>query len=223
MTDGGYVIRIIKDPGSAITHFIAFIVTLLAAAPLLVRTTLACGELSVVGAMGIFLASMLLLYGASAAYHTFDISERANRILQKIDHIMIYILIAGTYTPVCRISLKGRVGTRLLLLVWGIALTGGIINSLWISCPKWFSSMIYIGMGWVCLLAMPQLLASLSLPAFGWLLAGGIFYTVGGVLYALRRPAFELRHPRFGMHEIFHLFVMAGSFCHYIVMFFFLI
>ena len=223
MMADGFVVRIIKDPGSAITHFIAFVATLLAAAPLLVRTAAACGQGAATRGMGIFLASMLLLYGASAAYHTFDISGRGNRILQKIDHIMIYVLIAGTYTPVCLITLQGKTGTRLLILVWAVAAAGVVMNSLWIRCPKWLSSVIYIGMGWLCVLVMGQLWEALSFPAFGWLLAGGLFYTAGGVIYALRKPAFELRHPHFGMHEIFHLFVMAGSFCHYIVMFFFLI
>ena len=98
-------------------------------------------------------------------------------------------------------------------------LYGILINALWISCPKWFSSCIYIAMGWICVTAFGQILSSLTPGAFGWLLAGGIIYTAGGVIYALKLPLFNSRHKNFGSHEIFHLFVMGGSFCHYMMMY----
>ena len=129
------------------------------------------------------------------------------------------MLIAGTYTPVCLIVLGDKSGYSMLALVWGIALAGIIINALWINCPKWFSSLIYIAMGWVCVLAFKQIVIALPGAAFGWLLAGGIIYTVGGIIYALKLPIFNSRHKYFGSHEIFHLFVMGGSFCHYIMMY----
>lgn len=132
---------------------------------------------------------------------------------------MIFVLIAGTYTPVCLIVLGKSVGYPLLTLVWAIAAVGIVLNALWIDCPKWFSALIYIAMGWVCLTAIRPIVASLSRGAFLWLLAGGIIYTIGGVIYALKLPLFNSRHKNFGSHEIFHLFVMGGSFCHYIMMF----
>ena len=89
----------------------------------------------------------------------------------------------------------------------------------WITCPKWFSSVIYIGMGWLCVLAFSQIFHALSKPAFGWLLAGGIIYTIGGIIYALKVPIFNAKHKNFGSHEIFHLFVMGGSACHFVTMF----
>ena len=162
---------------------------------------------------------MILLYAASTVYHTFDISEHVNKILRKIDHMMIFILIAGTYTPVCLIVLGNKSGYRMLSLVWGIAIVGIIINALWINCPKWFSSVIYIAMGWVCIMAIRQIVAALTPAAFAWLLAGGIIYTIGGVIYALKLPIFNSKHKNFGSHEIFHLFVMGGSFCHYMMMY----
>ena len=111
-------------------------------------------------------------------------------------------------------------GIPLLALVWGIAIAGIIINALWINCPKWFSSLIYIAMGWVCVLAIRQIILALPRAAFGWLLAGGIIYTVGGVIYALKLPIFNSRHRSISAHmRIFHLFVMGGSFCHYIMMY----
>ncbi len=133
--------------------------------------------------------------------------------------MMIFVLIAGSYTPVCLIVLGGTLGYTLLALVWGIAIVGMLIKALWITCPKWFSSLIYIAMGWVCVLVFGQLLDTLPTAAFLWLLAGGIIYTVGGVIYALKLPLFNAHHKYFGSHEIFHLFVMGGSICHFIFMY----
>lgn len=208
----------IKDPGSAITHFIGWLMAVFAAVPLLIRATHNPDTIHLIS-LAIFIVSMILLYGASTIYHTLDISERVNKILRKIDHMMIFILIAGTYTPVCAIAIGGTTGRRLLALVWGIAIAGILIKALWISCPKWFSSLLYIGMGWVCVLAFTQILNALSKAAFGWLLAGGIIYTIGGVIYALKLPVFNQLHKTFGSHEIFHLFVMGGSICHFILMY----
>lgn len=208
----------LKDPGSAITHFIGMMMAQLAAIPLIIRAARQPGSVYVVS-LTIFIVSMIMLYCASTVYHTFDVSEKVNKILRKIDHLMIYVLIAGTYTPVCLIVLHGRTGITMLALVWSIAIIGGTITLFWINCPKWFSSLLYISMGWVCVLAFTQILNSLSAAAFGWLLAGGIIYTIGGVIYALKLPIFNSKHKNFGSHEIFHLFVMAGSACHFVLCF----
>lgn len=208
----------VKDPGSALTHFIAMILALFAATPLLIKASRTPGHTHVM-TLTIFILSMILLYAASTIYHTLDISPKVNKILRKVDHMMIFILIAGTYTPVCAIVLGDKTGWMLLALVWSIAIVGIIINALWITCPKWFSSLIYIAMGWICILAIGKIVAALPASAFGWLLAGGIIYTVGGIIYALKLPIFDAKHKNFGSHEIFHLFVMGGSFCHYIVMY----
>ena len=133
--------------------------------------------------------------------------------------MMIFILIAGTYTPICLLVLDRRTGLTLLSLVWGIALVGIIIKAFWVFCPKWVSSLLYIGMGWTCVLAFGKIIGGLTHAEFGWLLAGGIIYTVGGIIYALKLPLFNKKHKNFGSHEIFHLFVMGGIFCHFIVMF----
>ena len=135
---------------------------------------------------------------------------------------MIFVLIAGTYTPVCVIAIRGALGYGLLALIWGIALLGIIFKAFWVTCPKWVSSVLYIGMGWTCLLAFTQILNALPREAFYWLLAGGIIYTAGGIIYALKLPIFNGRHKYFGSHEIFHLFVMGGSICHFILMYKFL-
>ncbi len=208
----------IKDPGSALTHFIAMMLALFASSPLLIKAARTPGYAHVL-ALTIFITSMILLYAASTIYHTLDISPKINQILRKMDHMMIFILIAGTYTPVCMLVLGDKTGWFLLALVWSIALIGMIINALWITCPKWFSSLIYIAMGWICVLAFGKIISALPKSAFAWLLTGGIIYTVGGIIYALKLPLFNSHHKNFGSHEIFHLFVMGGSFCHYIMMY----
>ena len=211
-----------KDPGSAITHFIGMLMAIFAAVPLLIKAASEPGRIYIIS-LAIYAASLILLYAASTTYHTFDISEKVNTVLKKIDHMMISVLIAGSYTPVCLIVLKGKTGLILLAIVWSIAIAGILIKAFWVYCPKWVSSVLYIGMGWTCVLAFTQILNNMSPAAFGWLLAGGIIYTVGGVIYALKLPIFNNRHKNFGSHEIFHLFVMGGSACHFVVMYAFLL
>lgn len=209
-----------KEPGSAVTHLIGGILAVLAS-PLLLLKTAASGSAHTVS-MAVFMASMILLYAASTLYHSLDINEKVNKRLKKLDHMMISVLIAGSYTPVCLIALSGRTGTGLLILIWSLALAGIVFKAFWVTCPKWISSVLYIVMGWLCIIALPQLLSALPTPAFMWLLSGGLMYTIGGVIYALKLPLFNRRHKNFGSHEIFHLFVMAGSFCHFMMMYLYL-
>ena len=183
----------IKEPGSAITHFIGMIMAIIAAIPLLYRAAREPSKLYIVS-LTIYAASLILLY-----------------------------LIAGSYTPVCLLVIGGRKGITLLCIVWAFAIVGILIKAFWVFCPKWVSSVLYIGMGWTCVLAFSAILDNLSAAAFGWLLAGGIIYTVGGVIYALKLPIFNSKHKNFGSHEIFHLFVMGGSICHFVVMYTFLL
>lgn len=208
----------IREPGSAITHFIGMMLAVFAAVPLLVKAGVSSGGEHFI-AMAIFMASMILLYGASATYHSVNLTGRYLRIFRKLDHMMIFVLIAGSYTPVCLIVLGGRIGYTLLAVVWGIALIGMTVKAFWITCPKWFSSVIYIAMGWVCLAVFGTLWNTLPHGAFLWLLAGGIIYTAGGVIYAMKLPIFNAKHKYFGSHEVFHLFVMGGSICHFVFMY----
>ena len=212
----------IKDPGSAITHFIGMLMAIFAAIPLLIKAAREPSRIYII-AITIYAVSLILLYAASTTYHTFNKSRKVNTILKKIDHMMISVLIAGSYTPICLLVLGGKTGLILLMIVWAFAIAGILIKAFWVFCPKWVSSVLYIGMGWTCVLAFTQLLNSLSPAAFGWLLAGGIIYTVGGVIYALKLPIFNSKHKYFGSHEIFHLFVMAGSACHFVVMYAFVL
>ncbi len=212
----------VKDPGSAITHFIGMLMAIFAAVPLVIRAAHEPQRIYVISII-IYAASLILLYAASTTYHTFDKSEKINRILKKADHMMISVLIAGSYTPICLLVLGGRTGISLLAIVWSFAFIGIILKAFWINCPKWVSSVLYIGMGWTCVLAFTQLLNAMPHTAFIWLLAGGLIYTAGGVIYALKLPIFNRRHKYFGSHEIFHLFVMGGSICHFVVMYAFVL
>lgn len=208
----------IREPGSAITHLIAMMLAVFASVPLLLRAFMHAGKTGVL-AMAVFMTSMVLLYAASTLYHSVNLSGRRLRFFRKVDHMMIFVLIAGSYTPVCLLVLEPASGKSLLIAVWAIAAAGMLIKALWITCPKWFCSIIYIAMGWACLSVFGELLHALSAPAFFWLLSGGLLYTAGGVIYALKLPVFNQIHPNFGSHEIFHLFVMAGSICHFICMY----
>ena len=154
----------IREPGSALTHFIAMLLAAFAAAPLLTKAALYAGRESII-ALSIFCVSMILLYGASATYHSLNLSGRPLRIFRKIDHMMIFILIAGSYTPICLTVLGGKLGYTLLAVIWGLALFGMILKACWITCPKWFSSVIYIAMGWACVAVFGPLLQVLPTAA----------------------------------------------------------
>ena len=208
----------LRDPGSVITHFIGIILALIAAVPLIAKSAFMHDSTATL-AMIIFMISMALLYTASTVYHSITSSPKIITIFKKIDHIMIFYLIAGTYTPICLIALPkepGESGLNLLIAVWSIALVGTIVKAFWVTCPKWVSSIIYIAMGWACIGVIFDLYAILTPLSFYTLLAGGIIYTVGGIIYALKLSVFNNKHKYFGSHEVFHLFVMGGSICHYI-------
>ncbi len=208
----------LREPGSAITHFIGALFSAIASIPLIIRATKTSSLINVL-AMIIFIVSMILLYTASTTYHSINLSAKVVKVFRKVDHMMIFVLIAGSYTPICLLVLKGNAGIAMLITIWGLAIIGILIKAFWITCPKWFSSVIYIGMGWTCIFTLSPLMEALSNSALLWLLAGGILYTVGGIIYALKLPIFNSIHPAFGSHEIFHLFILAGSTCHFVFMY----
>ena len=209
----------IREPGSSFTHFFGMLMTMLAAIPLL-GTALATKDTSVILSISVFITSMILLYGASTTYHGMNLTGKKLRIFRKIDHMMIFILIAGSYTPICVIALKETIGYQALILIWSIALLGILIKAFWITCPKWFSSAIYIAMGWVCIFMIKEMYLQMPKISLLWLFIGGIIYTLGGVLYAFKLKMFNQLHPNFGSHEIFHLFIMGGSICHFVCMYY---
>ena len=207
----------IREPGSAITHAAGIIMALIAAIPLLTKAV-GTSVTSVTAAV-IFLLSLVALYSASTIYHSVVVPKRTLRYFQKADHMMIFVLIAGTYTPVCMLTLHGSSGNLMLIVIWSLAVMGIFVKMCWITCPKWFSSVIYIAMGWSCVIIMKPLIGAFEPAAMAWLAGGGIIYTIGGVIYALKLPLFNSRHKNFGSHELFHLFVLAGSLCHIVFMY----
>lgn len=160
---------------------------------------------------------LILLYTFSSLYHLLNVGEKATRVLRKFDHIMIYILIASTYTPICLGPLRGGWGWSIFGVVWGLAIIGTILTATWLNAPRWLTTGIYLLMGWTVIIAVyPMITIFNSLGALSslwWLLLGGIFYTIGAVIYGLKWP--PLKNKYFGFHEIFHIFVMLGSFCQY--------
>ena len=208
---------IIREPGSALTHFAGVIASAAVAFPLMFRALLT-GDRRAVIATAVFTSCMFLLYTASTLYHSVCVKDRTLRIFRKIDHMMIFVMIAGCYTPFCLLVLDETKGRIMLAAVWILALAGMVAKGLWITCPKWFSSVIYILMGWICVFVFGDLVRLLPHQVFLWLLAGGIIYTAGGIIYACRIPLFPPR-KFFGNHELFHVFVLAGSLCHFMAMY----
>lgn len=208
----------VKDPMSALTHFIGFLAVIPVCIALL---EIAETKQQLIG-FGIFGCSLLLLYGASTIYHTLTLSPEKTALLRRIDHMMIFVLIAGTYTPVCLIALEGKWGNILLAAIWSIAVLGVLMKIFWMGAPRWLSTTIYVVMGWLSITAFIPLLKAVGWGGFGMLLSGGIAYTVGAVIYALKKPNLAILKS-FGFHEIFHVFVMIGSAFHIAFMFCYLV
>lgn len=209
-----------KEITSALTHLGGAIFAIIGMVMLLYNAIRSHNTMSII-AFIIFGLSMILLYSTSTIYHFIDASkQKAKLVMRKLDHIMIFVLISGTYTPICLLTLKNIVGYTLLGVVWTITLIGVFIKIFWINAPRWVSSGLYIGMGWISVLVFAPLVKSMELGGVIWLVLGGVMYTVGGVIYGLKRP--NIDKPWFGFHELFHLFVLAGTFCHFVMMYFYI-
>jgi len=204
----------IKDPFSGLSHLFG---ALLSIAALSVLVTLAAFNSTVwhVVSFSIYGSGMILLYSASAAYHLIPLGDKGTKRLKKLDHVMIFVMIAACYTPFCLVPLRGGWGWSIFGVIWGLALLGAFFKLFYISAPRWISTAIYLVMGWICIIAIYPIVKTVSAGGVFWLAAGGIFYSIGAVIYGIKKP-----NPIswFGFHEIWHLFVMAGSFCHFIVM-----
>ncbi len=209
----------VKDRLSALSHFIGFLCAIVLTPVLLIKGALDGRSASELGALSIFTLSMVLLYGASTAYHSFDLGDDdRNRRLRKFDHMMIPVLIAGTYTPLCVTTLRDNGGMILLLAIWILALLSILFKAFRITCPRFVSSVIYIAMGWACAPYLGTLHSLLTPGGFRFLLLGGILYTTGGIIYATKLPMLE-RNREFRSHELFHLFILAGTLMHYLMAF----
>jgi hemolysin III len=204
----------VREPVNAWSHFIGLI---LAGAGSILLLRLARGEAQTVS-FAVYGGSLVLLYAASTLYHALPLPAHRLRPLRTLDHIAIYFLIAGTYTPVAVVTLHGTPGEVLLVAAWGIAMLGVPFKIWWLDAPVWFSTAIYLAMGYMSLLAAAPLAAAVPPSGLAWLVAGGIAYTAGAIIFTRERP-----NPwpgRFGHHEIWHLLVLVGSACHFAFMIF---
>ncbi|WP_291429770.1 hemolysin III family protein [Deinococcus sp.] len=203
-----------REPVNALTHWAGVLAALIILGPLL---WWAHTRDLAVWPFAVFIGSMTLLYAASASYHSFFPGERGLLWLRKLDHAGIFLLIAGTYTPVAYFGLQGPWQAAVLWVIWGIALSGITLKLVTLSLPRWVSTGLYLGMGWLALAFVPQLARHLPPAAIFWLAAGGVLYSAGAVVYATKR--WNPRPGVFGFHEIWHLFVLAGTAAHVIMMF----
>ena len=206
----------LRDPLSGLTHCIGAGLSLAGLVVLIVFAGI-WGNAYHVVSFTIFGTALFLLYLFSTLYHWLNISEKGITIFRKFDHIMIYILIAASYTPVCLTALRGPWGWSIFGLIWGFAILGTLLTAIWIKAPRALTTSIYLMMGWTVLIAIYPLVNAFKetniLYSLSWLVAGGIFYTIGGIIYGLKIP--KKNFGPWGFHEIFHVFIMLGSACHY--------
>ena len=203
-------------PWSAITHGVGAVLAAAGTVLLLIRAG-QMGNLPLMALFAVYGLSMFCLYTASTLYHCLRTSVKGRIALRKYDHCSIYLLIAGSYTPLCLTALRHSGGVPLLVAVWTLAAAGVVLTIAKLAIPRWLTSAIYLFMGWLVIFAIVPIFQALPTNGFLWLLTGGLLYTAGGVLYAVKWPG--RNNPRFGCHEIFHVFIVLGSVCHFVLMY----
>lgn len=201
-----------KEPVNTWTHFVTFLAAIVG---LVFLVILSRHNVSKLVTMSIYGSSMIILYGASSLYHWVTTSPSKELVLKKIDHVSIYILIAGSYTPVFYYGLDGAWKWTMLTCVWGLAVIGMMLKFWFIHLPRYVSTAFYVSLGWIALVPVVKLVSNLPTGALVLMLAGGVAYTVGAIIYATK--CFDFFPKRFGFHEIFHLFVSAGSIVHFVM------
>jgi hemolysin III len=202
----------VREPVSGLTHMAGGLLAVVGLIVLL-ATAARTGRTDQIVAFGVFGVSLISLYAASALYHLLPLSPAGVARLRRLDHMTIFVLIAGTYTPFCLLALDGGWRWGLLTLIWGLALCGIVLKPFWMDAPRWLSVALYLGMGWVAVIAAPALFQAVPVGGMAWVLGGGLTYSVGALVYGLKRP-----NPVpgvFGFHEVWHLFVIGGSACHF--------
>ncbi len=203
----------LKDPVSALTHFLGAVLSVVGLVFLIIKATdYSIWHLVSLTTFGI---SLILLYSASTVYHAVITSKKWEKVLRKIDHMMIFVLIAGSYTPICLLALRGPLGWSLFGSIWGLAIGGIIMKAVWMSAPRWLSTLIYLVMGWLLAIAFVPFSRAVSVAGVGLLLGGGFFYSTGAIIYGIKWPNLKF----FGFHEIFHLFILGGSALHFWMMY----
>ncbi|MCR4399263.1 MAG: hemolysin III family protein [Syntrophomonadaceae bacterium] len=202
-----------RQPVNTWTHFVTFLAALVGMVALLV---LSRGSASALITMSIYGSSVILLYGASSLYHWVSTTPGRQLVLRKLDHVAIFLLIAGTYTPVLYYGLEGWWRWSMLAAVWTLAATGVFLKLWFIHAPRFVSTAFYLALGWLAVVPLSRLVHTLPGEAVAFMAAGGVAYTLGAVIYALRWPDFL--PGRLGFHEVFHLFTSTGSVLHFVMM-----
>ena len=213
--------KYLREPINSINHWIGAILSLFALIAMLVKGILNNSSTITIASVIIFGISLILLYSVSATYHGVITSDKIIYRLRKLDHSMIFILIAGSYAPFCLISLGGSKGAVFFSIIASIAIAGILFRMLWFNCPRWLQTALYIGLGWAAIFMIKPLSQVLSPISLFLLVFGGVLYTVGGVIYGLKPK--KLQFGKFGFHEIFHIFIILGSLCHFICVFIYLL
>ncbi len=202
----------LREPVNGLTHFVAAVAALFGLVALLV---IGRGDLGRQLALLIYGASLVLMLSASATYHLVKAGPRTTRLLRQFDHAAIYLLIAGTYTPICLHYFSGFWRWGIIAIVWLLALVGIGVKVFTINAPRWISAGLYLLMGWLSIMAIKQMLLFMPVSALVWLVIGGLFFTVGALVYIRKWPDF---YPGvFGFHEVWHVFVILGCLSHFIV------
>ena len=211
----------IREPFNALSHLAGAILSVIALIVMTFKAVLSEAPAIHVVAVIIFGISMILLYTASATYHAVLAKDHVIAFLRKLDHSMIFLLIAGSYAPFCLISLNGITGFTLFSVVTGIAVSGILFKMVWFNCPRWLSTGLYIGMGWIIVFLASPLSKILSATGLWLLVIGGLMYTIGGFIYGAKPKFLQSNH--LGFHEIFHIFILLGTFCHFLCVYFYVI
>lgn len=211
----------IREPINGLTHLAGAILSFIGLIAMIIKVSSSGASTIQITSVIIFGISMILLYSASATYHMVVARDKVIAFLRRIDHSMIFVLIAGSYTPFCLISLNGITGWTIFSIVSFIAISGILFKLVWFKCPRWLSTALYIAMGWIIIFAVSPLSATLSINGLILLIAGGLLYTVGGVIYAVKPKFLESRYM--GFHEIFHIFIMLGSLSHFYCVYYYVI
>ncbi|WP_315169628.1 PAQR family membrane homeostasis protein TrhA [Metaclostridioides mangenotii] len=209
--------KYLREPINGFTHLAGAVLSFIGLLALVIKTSLDNPSALSLTAVIIFGISMILLYTASTVYHLVISSDKVISWLRRLDHSMIFILIAGSYTPFCLIALNGPTGWALFAVIMTAAIAGVCFKLIWFNCPRWISTVIYVAMGWVSVLLIVPLYKAISLEGVILLVGGGVFYTIGAVIYAVK-PKF-LKFRNFAYHEIFHIFILLGTLTHYICVF----
>lgn len=204
----------IREPINALTHFIGMVLAIIALPILLIKSQ----TLVQIIALSIFAMGLIGLYGTSAIYHGIKAKPQVLKGWRMADHIMIYVLIAATYTPICLLTLKGTIGIVLLSIIWAMSILGIVAKIIWLNMPRPLYTALYVALGWAAIFAIYPLYRIVGLAGILLLIGGGLAYTIGAVIYA-KKPSFEFL--KFGFHEVFHLLIILGSTLHFIMIYHF--